>query len=629
VAARPTVLAAGVLILAGAAVYANSFAGAFVYDDTAAILRNPTIRHLGRLGTVLAPPGDQAGTVGGRPLVNLSLAINYALGGTRPWGYHAVNLGIHLLAALVLFGVVRRTFARPPPGKAAPRLSGGAGTATALGAALLWTLHPLQTESVTYVIQRAESLMGLLYLLTLYAFIRHVDERDPGRSRRWAVLGLATCLLGMAAKEVMVTAPLMVLLYDRTFVAGSFRASWGRRRGFYLGLASSWILLAVLVASTHGRGGSAGLAAGTGAWPYALTQCGAVLHYLRLVVWPVPLVFDYGTGLVETMGAVTRPAALLVLLLAATAWALWRRPALGFLGAWFFVILAPTSSLVVIATEPVAEHRLYLPLAAATVLAAVGLQAALERWGPRAGRPDNRAASAIGALAGCAGFAAVLGLQTVQRNRDYRSPEALWRATVQAVPGNPRAHNDLGSALVDRGAAAEAAAEFAAALRLQPGYLPAHYNLGALLLGAGRPQEAIPHLERAVGGSLHLAEANRYLGEALAKSGRGAEAVGPYQAAARLDPSSVEAAFGLGNALAVQGRYQEAIPEFRRAVALAPGLMRARNNLANALLFAGRVDDAILEYQRALQLRPDDPAVRDNLARALLYRRTGSAAAAR
>ena len=267
-------LALALLALAVAAAYAGSFAGAFVYDDVPAILENPTIRHLGRLGEVLAPPGDQAGTVGGRPVVNLSLALNVAISGTAPWSYHAFNLAVHLAAAALLFGIVARTLdlpavrgERPWPEK--DRI------AVAFAVAILWALHPLQTEAVTYVVQRAESLMGMLYLLTVYCFVRGAGAgvSEPGRPAAgpgpaaWFVLAWLACLLGMATKEVMVTAPVLALLYDRTFLAGSFREAWRRRRGIHLALASTWVLLAVLVAGTGGRGGSAGFGSHAGVWP--------------------------------------------------------------------------------------------------------------------------------------------------------------------------------------------------------------------------------------------------------------------------------------------------------------------------------------------------------------------------
>jgi hypothetical protein len=161
-------LAVACLVGAILAAYHNSFSGPFVFDDGPAILGNPTIRHLSALGEVLSPPREAGQTVGGRPMVNLSLAVNYALGGEDVRGYHIFNLIVHTLGALALFGIVRRTLLQP----VLRERFGSAATPLALAVALLWAVHPLLTESVTYVIQRAESLMGLFYLLTLYCFIR-------------------------------------------------------------------------------------------------------------------------------------------------------------------------------------------------------------------------------------------------------------------------------------------------------------------------------------------------------------------------------------------------------------------------------------------------------------------------
>jgi tetratricopeptide (TPR) repeat protein len=416
----------------------------------------------------------------------------------------------------------------------------------------------------------------------------------------------------MATKEVMVSAPLAVLLHDRTFVAGSFRAAWHRRRGLYLGLAATWLLLAVLVAGTHGRGGSAGFAAGAGVGPYFLTQCRAIALYLRLAFWPHPLVFDYGTALVRQPGEVIGSFLLLATLAVGAAYALCRRWAVGFPAFCFFAILAPSSSFVPIITEPLAEHRMYLPLAAVVILTVVGGFAALRKLSPRFARS---ALVVIGLAA-----AGALGLATARRNRDYRSEATLWADAVRRMPGNPRAHNNLAEAYRAAGDAARAGAEFAAAVAVDPDYAPAQYNLGVTLLDAGHPAEAIPHLEKALPAPRHQAELRLFLGEALEATGRNAEAAERYGESLRLAPGSVEAAFGLGNNLAAGGRYGEAIAAFRQAVLAAPDQARIRNNLANALLFSGRVDDAIGEYRAALALDPANADVRANLERALRSR---------
>jgi len=162
---RTVFLAGGIIAAAALAAYANSFHGPFVFDDFGTIAQNRTIRHLWPIWAPLSPPTEGM-PVTGRPIANLSFAINYAFGGLNVWGYHAANLAIHVLAGLTLFGIIRRTLAR---------LGMAGATGLACGIALIWTLHPLQTESVTYISQRAESLMGFFYLLTLYLFIRSVD----------------------------------------------------------------------------------------------------------------------------------------------------------------------------------------------------------------------------------------------------------------------------------------------------------------------------------------------------------------------------------------------------------------------------------------------------------------------
>jgi tetratricopeptide (TPR) repeat protein len=621
------------LVVAVVLAYAGSLGGAFVYDDIPAIVENPTLRDPGNLAALLASPGDQAGTVGGRPALNLSLALNYSLGGTRPLGYHAVNIAIHIAATLLLFGIVRRTLqggaglrvekenAPTPKGRLPWRseLSGSDAVLIAFFSALLWAVHPLQTESVTYVVQRAESQMGLFYLLTIYCFIRYADShpsiagsrRHRGRNRPrifWAALSAAACLFGMATKEAMVSAPLVVLLYDRTFVTGSFGNAWQARRGFYMGLGASWILLAALVASTNGRGGSAGFDTPVGVWIYALTQFVAIAHYLRLSFWPVGLVFDYGTALVRSPADAIAPFLFIALLLAGTVLALRRRPEIGFAALCFFALIAPSSSFIPVITEPIAEHRMYLPLAAVSVLTVAAVFFALVKLTPRFSR-------LVLIIIGCAA-AMGLGVATVRRNIDYRSPIALWAGTVKEVPGNPRAHNNLAEAYLASGQKGKSVSEFVAAVRADPGYAPAQYNLGVALLDSGYAAEAIPHLKRALSAPRHKAELHVYLGEALERTGQNAYAAANYREALRLEPENTEAAFGLGNNLAKMGQYAESVDAYHLAVARSPDRVDIRNNLANALGSLGRIDEAIAEYREALKRDPGNAAVRENLDRA-------------
>jgi tetratricopeptide (TPR) repeat protein len=570
------------------AAYSRTFAVPFVFDDVPSIIDNPTIRHL---RTAFLPPGDS--TVGGRPVLNASLAVNYAVSGLAVWSYHALNLAIHALAALVLFGILRRTFAA--------RL-GRSATLLGFCAALIWVLHPMLTESVTYVIQRGESLMGLFFLLTLYCLIRGAASAGSA-ARAWYAFCVAACLLGMGTKEVMVSAPLIAFLYDRTFLSGTFRDAWRRRRWVYAGLALTWLVLPFLVHSTHGRNGSAGFGHGVTPAAYGFTQLPAIVHYLRLSLWPFPLIFDYGSALAPESPWVAVCAGFVAILVAASLWALVKRPALGFLGASFFAILAPSSSVVPVVTETMAEHRMYLPLAAVVVLAVVGLN----RLMPRSTVPL------------CLLVAAALFCVTWRRNDIYRSEEGLWASTVRDLPTNERAQNNLGNMLARNPATLdEAVQHFREALRLEPGYADARYNLAVTLDKVpGHAGDAIAEYQASLRLDPTRVEAHNNLGYAFLSEGRTQEAIMEFQEALRLDPNHAEAHYNLGNALSSLGRREDAIAQYRDALRTKPDYVEAHFNLGNALVAIGKPLDAIDEYKGAIGLRPGYAEARYNLANAL------------
>ena len=540
------------LVFAVLLAWSGTFSSPFLFDDLEAIVDNPSIRRLWPISQALSPPADSGGVIG-RPLVNISFALNHAISGDAVWSYHVVNLVIHGASTLLLFGVVRRTLLVPT----LARRFGESSLGLAWLITALWTLHPLQTESVTCVVQRTESLMGMFYLLTLYAFVRGTELT---RSRRWLLGSVGACVLGMAAKEVMVTAPIIVLLYDRTFVAGTFGKALRARAAYYCALASTWLLLGALVFSTGGaRGTGAGFGLGVTPWTYALTQCRAIVLYLRLAVWPDPLVLDYGTEVVGQIGEIWAQALLLAALLAGTAVALWRRQRLGFFGAWFFIILAPSSSVMPLVGQTIAEHRMYLPLAA---LSAGAVVLAWNAWG----RPVLIAGSLVAGL---------LGVVTAARNEDYRNPITLWRDTVAKMPGNGRAHGNLAMYLAEQPERqAEALAQFETAARLMPGYADAHFNLANFLAGQpGRQADALQHYEKAV----------------------------------RLNPAHVEARIGLANQLASERERQgEAVEHYEQVLRIMPGYAEVHNNLAALLARqTGHEADALAHYETALRLKPE------------------------
>ena len=589
--------AVALIVVAGFSAYHNTFSVPFLFDDVPSIADNASIRHLWPIWDALSPPVGGL-TVSGRPVVNLTFAVNYAISGTKVWSYHAFNLAIHLAAGLTLFGIMRRTLQQP----LLQARFGRNALPLAMVVALVWTTHPLQTEAVTYLSQRAESLMSLFYLLTLYCLVRSAVALVPWR---WYALAISACALGMASKEVMVSAPLIVLLYDRTLlssrVAGTFRGAWRRRWPCYLGLFSTWLLLGWLVAGSGGRGGTAGLNTNVAWWVYALTQCRGIVHYLRLAVWPSLLAFDYGFAVVTSVAQVGGQAAILAGLLTVTVVALGRWPAIGFAGAVFFAVLAPSSSVIPVATQIMAEHRMYLALAPVLALLVLGLYHWLGR----------------GIIIAGVGWAVVLAGLTVQRNMDYRSELSLWQDSVAKCPGSARAQNNLGKALYDLGRIPEALAHIEESLRLGPPLAAAHFNLGLILARRGRREEARSQYEEAVRLNPEYAEAQLNLGVCLLEADKIAEALPYLTAAARLKPDLPEAHCNLGNALARSGRLAEALGEYAAALRLRSDYALAHYNYGNALLTLGRNEEAVVQYQAAVRLQPGNPDAHDNLGIAL------------
>jgi len=580
---RRSLMPAALIGAAGIAAYFNSFSVPFLFDDFYHIVENPRIRSL------LHPMQILTGTT--RPLVSLSLAINYALGGLSVWGYHAFNLAVHLLAGLTLFGVIRRTLLTE-------RLRARCGDQSAelaLAVSLLWVVHPLQTESVTYIIQRGESLMGLFYLLTLYCVIRG-----------WRGPAVLCCALGMLAKPVMLTAPLMAILYDRIFLSQSWAELLRKRWKLYAGLAATWLILPpVLAGGVPEYRDRVGLhLQQISPAAYLLTQPGVILHYLRLSFWPHPLILDTHWPVVTGLRQAGLPAAAAGGLLAATLWALRRRPEIGFLGAWVFGILAPTSSLLPIA-DIAFEHRMYLPLAAVLLLSLLGLQALLRRR----------------RLLFCAVLFLLIpaaALATFHRNELYRDPVAFWADQIPHRPDNARAHVNLGAALQAAGRSPEAMEAFRKALSLQPDQADAHNNLATMFLLQNDLGQAEFHYREALRLSPDLAMAHKGMGMLLQKKGRLEEAAAEYIQALRLNPVFSDARVQLGLIRQTQGRPQEAFEQYREALKFNPREPAAYNNIGTLFFRQGKWREAARFFARALELNPDYAEARSNLQKTRL-----------
>jgi tetratricopeptide (TPR) repeat protein len=525
---------AAVLAVLVLAAYGNNLHGAFVLDDVPWILNNPNIRSLWPIWKPLANTS--------RPVVQWSLAVNFAFNGLNAVSYHLTNNLLHALTALVLFGVVRRTLRTEQLAARFGDAADGIGFATAL----LWALHPLDTESVTYIIQRSESMAGLFSMLTLYGVIRGTTSR---RAAGWNFLAVLSCVLAIGSKPVSVVIPFAVLAYDRVFLAGTWSELWLKRRRLYVGLACTWVVLVLILLSGQREWmGSAGVVSGARAIPwfeYARLQPTVILHYLRLSIWPDGLCLLYGLPEQPSPFVFWVQCAALAVLLIATVWLLWRRSAAGFLGAWFVLTLAPTSSVVPL-LQPMFEHRMYLPLMA-VIAAFVGGTYTI--FGKLPVSPPSKR------WFGCTALtltALVLGMATRHRNADYRTEVSIWSNTARKAPANPDAHYGLALALATAGRLDEAGGEFSEALRLKPEFAQVQYNWGLALMKAGRETEALAHFDEAIRIDPQYADAQDGIGVVLYHEGNLSEAIEHFFEATRLDPNNVEAHRNLTLALREQ-----------------------------------------------------------------------------
>lgn len=585
------------LIAVGVITYSNSFDVPFLFDDQNAIEDNTFIRALWPLDRAMSAPPQSTGA--GRPILNLSLAINYHFNGLRVWGYHAVNLGIHIAVGLLLMGLIRRTLAL----RALRDRFGGASDELAFAATMLWLVHPLQTESVTYIVQRAESLAALFYVATLYAFLRGAT----GGRRAWFAFSFAACATGMATKETVVTAPLMVLLFDRFFVSGNLRCAISRRRIYYAGLAATWIVLAFIM-STGPRSQSAGFGDGLPTpWRYALAQFEVIVHYLKLIFYPSRLCLDYAWPVPESIGQVSGSMSLILFLVAVTVWGLWRRAAWAFCGCWFFLILSPTSSFVPIA-DAAFEHRVYLPLAGVTTLIVCGAYWLMvrrrSRESTKAGMPARRTpgVTSIAAWTTLVAVTLTLGWRTRLRNETYRSDVVIWSDVLEQRPQNARAEYNLAWAQFKRGEHDSVEAGLRRAIDIDPEYAAPRSLLAVLLSNLGRVDEAKSEARHAAELEPRNAEYQYNLGLILSRAGHDDEAAQAYQSAIHLRPDYADAWYNLGNLHIRANRIPDAVQNLTKAIELDPNSIGARFNLAGLLKQMGRDGDAERIIHEAMEI---------------------------
>lgn len=595
------VWAVGWVVLCSIAAYATSFGGTFVLDDNRYIVDNPRIQDISDIVRVVS---------GRRPVLDATLALNRAIGGTSPTGYHVVNLTIHVLAALTLMSLIHGVAICIHP-ESNPLHS----LRLALPVSLLWAVHPLQTQSVTYLTQRSESLMGLFYLLTLYCVMRGARS---SRHNQWYIMAVVACALGMGCKGVMVTAPLIVLLFDRSFLASSFVEIWRKRWVLYLALVSTWGMLIATQVATGVLSASKNHATvgfsykGTSPFEYLTTQAGVLLHYITLSFWPYPLCLDYGWKAASGSMDIVMPGLFVVLLLVliAVAWLRVRWRWLGFIGAWFFVVLAPTSSIIPI-KDTMFEHRMYLPLASILFIATLGAQRVLRTIADRLRLQERNRRRLNSTLISCT-VLLLMGITAV-RNTAYAGELGMWRNILNTRPNNDRAAFNIGTLLMDQNRLEEAKVAFERTILIRPDWPDPYYNLGKTLQKMGHPDQAARKYELALRINPGIAEIHNDLANLLTQADRLEEAIGHYREAMRLDPKYARAPYNLGILYLGIGEPQRALGPMMRAAELSPNRAMVQFGLAETYRQLGQVQQAADAYRRTIAMDPNHARARQAL----------------
>lgn len=647
----------------GLIAYSNTFHVPFVFDDISSITQNNVIK---RMENFLY--NGSGYTYNPRRFIGyLTFALNYRLGGLDVKGYHVFNLIVHIINALLIYALVILTF-RTLHLKDSSSFSSSEWIA--LFAGLLFVAHPVQTQAVTYIAQRVTSLATTFYLLAFLFFIKFRFSHDSEDSQRgkplsFYSLALISIILAMKTKEIAFTLPIVLLLYEIIF----FRLTL-RRRLLFMGP----ILLTLLIIPLSLLSVEKPLAevlsdvseativqSEVSRWDYLLTQFRVIVTYIRLLFLPVGQNLDYDYPVYDSFSslavflsfllltAIVLSGAFLLLLSRRGNEGIRQETRLISFGIfWFFMTLSVESSIIPI-TDPIYEHRVYLPSAGFFIAVITGLMLFIGSIRKTNGSPERPLIPVFGVIV------LIFAIATFFRNTVWQNEVRLWEdvakkspakarahlnlglahdkkgrtedaidsylTALRLEPGSAKAHNNLGTIYVHQGRFGEAEQEFHAAISNDPGFAPPHYNLGNLYGKQGRFEEALRELRTATRLDPDYAEAYVIKGLIFGRTNRLEDAFSEFQIALGINPDDPNVRFNLGALYGKVGRLEEAKREYLAAIALKPDFTEAHNNLGALYFQMGRLEEAIAEFQSVIRIRPDDGRAHYNLA--LLYRKQG------
>lgn len=624
---RRSVFLALILFFAiGFLIYSNSFQVSFRFDDRNFISDKMNVRDIGRIWR----EGDTF-----RKIPYLTFALNYQWTADKVWSWHLVNLLLHLATTLLVWGLSRATW-RSPVFVLHPWKDHAEGLSLLAG--ILFLCHPVQTSAVTYVYQRMIVIATLFHVLALYAYAKaRID-------RRFEMFGLAAvaAVLACFTKQVNMSLPLTLLLYEAAFASRSLRELL-RRWPIFLGFIVVptaiylWVFKAGLV-KTFLSGSLRELYPSNInsylTWSQWIpTQFNVMRTYFRLMVFPMNQTFDYDYPIANGF---LEPSVLISLflfssLMAAGIWS-WRRYRLVAFGLFFMLATLLPEFFAI--RDTIFEYRMYLPMVGFALLAPSAVQALIA---------DFRKTAIV-----CSLLLAVLSTTAFARNAVWANEEKFWLEDIQHSPSKGRPYYSLGVYYALRNEHDKAVPYYIKAIELWPNFADAYSNLGKSLENTGHMKDAIFYYEKAVELDPTLPQALNNLGSALIREGRYEEARKAYQEAINRRPDNYETLNNMGSAYAQQKKYDEAYRWYLKAAKANPKYAQAQNNLGSimslrgdareaekyykeairlqpgffeaydnlAVLYAGqkRYEDAIREYRQALSIQPDYPTSNNNVA---------------
>jgi tetratricopeptide (TPR) repeat protein len=594
-----TVLSFLILVLLPWVMYCNTLDNDFVFDDLPLIWGNTTLPSLNNFSDIINVFTKKSGY---RPIRTLSYAIDYYFSGLNPLSYHISNIFYHTTTTLLVYLVTMTLISNKT---------------TALVAALLFAVHPVHTDSVTYLAGRRDILSLLFYLMGFYFFLTY---RMTGRLVL-VPLSMAAYLLSVGSKEMGVTLPVIFFIYDvvnNLPQEGKKSRLYSLKEGaralkrvvkqykyfysFFLTGALTFTYYKVFISSpSHQKGYYGDSIAIT-----FLTVTKIIVHYIKLLIFPVKLVADYSYDAFPLASSlfvwpVFSFLILLVVILFVLLKLLITNKWLAFGGIWFFITLLPVCHIIP-HHELLAEHYLYLPSYGVFLTTALLFTALLQ---------NKRYSSLI--LSSLLLIIVLFSLRTVDRNRDWKDGMALWSKTVRTVPRCARAQNNLGVEYLQDNKYKEAMAHFVTASRIKPNYAEAYNNMGLAYKALGSYDRAISLFAKAIHLKKRYYDAQYNLANTFENKGYYDRSIWLYNQLLKKKPRPAQIHNNLGVVYQKQGRLELAEEHFSKALQLDPANREARNNLGVCYNSKGLYDEAIAEFKQILSINPDNAEAHSNL----------------